>query len=54
MTTKVCLSDAAVTLPMTNTTIVAPRVPSYVQFTVGDPADPRNGISRIVRLVNIA
>ena len=54
MTTKVCLSDAVVTLPMTNTIIVALRVLSYVQFTVGDSADFCNGISRIVRLVNIA
>jgi hypothetical protein len=47
-------SDANVPLPMTSFTIVDPRVPNYVQFTVGDPADTRNVISRRVRLVNLA
>jgi prepilin-type N-terminal cleavage/methylation domain-containing protein len=54
MTSGVCTLDSAVTLPMTSSTIVAPRVPSYVSFTIGDPADPRNVISRIVRLENLA
>ena len=47
-------SDLNVTLPMTSSTIAAPRVPNYVQFTIGDPADTRNVISRRVRLVNLA